>query len=461
MTSTALVSGSFKTKACRLVVPLLVFGFMSAFGRASLAVSLTPYSSFGGGDGWLSPGEGGYAYLGTGNLERGLAFGNGHLYLVSRNGGSFVRILDPVSGGETGALDMTGIAGGTFLVNMVGVAGDGVVYAGNLTLESTGSPFRLYSWATDASTPTPIYVGDAGLPGSRLGDSLAVIGSGSSTRVVGGYGNTPVVAGNNGYSIIDPTASSATAVAFSSTPPNGGDFRLGITFVDSTHVLGTQGSSLYHSTSFSGSTGTLIASPAIPDPSGATADRLLAYTTIAGQPILAVQSIGDAHVSIYSVADPSAPVWLASGRNVSGALAANGNGTGSLTWGATTVNGDGSTSRILYGMSTNSGIQAFTVTLPVPPTVAGDYNKNGVVDGADYVLWRDTLNLAAVPAGTGADGSGNGIVGPEDYDFWRGKVGNTSGSGVGQSEAVPEPAAMSLGILAVAAVVLGFRAGRV
>ena len=109
--------------------------------------------------------------------------------------------------------------------------------------------------------------------------------------------------------------------------------------------------------------GTLIASPTIPDPAGATADRLLAYAVIDGTPILAVQSIGDSHVSVYDVTDPSAPIYLASGNATSGALTANANGTGQLAWNYT-----GGDSAILYAMSTNQGIQAFTFTIPEPST---------------------------------------------------------------------------------------------
>ena len=44
---------------------------------------MSPLLSFGGGDGWLAPGEGGYGFLGTANNERGLAYGNGHLYNIN------------------------------------------------------------------------------------------------------------------------------------------------------------------------------------------------------------------------------------------------------------------------------------------------------------------------------------------------------------------------------------------
>src|SRR5262249_2344943 len=149
------------------------------------------------------------------------------------------------------------------------------------------------------------------------------------------------------------------------------DFRLGITFADASHVLGTAGSSLYRYTSFSGSTGTLIASPAIPDPAGATADRLLQYTTINGIPLLAVQGIGDSHVSVDDGTNPASPIYLASGNNTSGTLTANGNGTGEIAWGDEVNNGNGTFTRTLYAMSSNQGIQAFKVTLvPEPATVS-------------------------------------------------------------------------------------------
>ena len=198
-----------------------------------------------------------------------------------------------------------------------------------------------------------------------MGDSLAGIGSGSFTRIVAGYGSSPAVAGNNGYSIIDPTAGTASAVGFAGSPPTGGDYRLGLTFTDSSHVIGTQGSSLYRYSSYSGTTGTLLASPAIPDPAGATADRLLAYCLIGTTPLLAVQSIGDSHVSIYDVTDPANPIYLTSGNNTSGSLTANGNGTGQLAWNVTS---DGTAN--LYAMSSNQGIQAFTIQVPEPASFA-------------------------------------------------------------------------------------------
>ncbi len=353
-------------KAC--VVGLALIIAVAAQGQ----ITLVPLNTFGGGDGWLAPGEGGYAYLGTANNERGMAYGNGHVYLVSRAsvGGNAlnIRMLNPVTGADLGGLGIGSgvISGGTFAINTIGVGGDGAIYLNNLTTSSTTSPFKVYRWANEAATPTVAYSGNGGLAGSRVGDSLAVIGSGASTLLAAGYGSSPVVTGNNGYAILDPTAGAATAIGFTGTPPNAGDFRLSVTFVDPTRVIGAQGSSIYRYTSFAGANGTLIASPTIPDPAGATADRLLSYNMLGGVALLAVGSIGDSHVSLYDVTDPANPVWLASGNNTSGTLAANANGTGQIAWGDVTDNGDGTFSETLYTMSSNQGIQAFIVTVPEP-----------------------------------------------------------------------------------------------
>ncbi len=352
-----------------------VVGISLLLGALSTqAQSLSPLKIFGGGDGWLAPGEGGYAYLTTGNTERGLAFGNGHLYLVSRAnvGGNTVniRILDPLTGTDLGSLSAPSsiIAGGTFPINTIRVGGDGAIYVNNLTTgDASGSPFKIYSWANESANPTVAYnSGGTLLAGGRVGDSLAVIGRGSSTLLAAGFGSSPAVTGNNGFGIIDPTAGTATAVAFAGTPPNAGDFRLGISFTDNSHVIGAQGSSIYRYTSFVGTTGTLLGSPTIPDPAGATADRLLAYNVVGGRTLLAVGSIGDFHISLYDVSDPSNPVYLASANNTSGTLTANGNGTGQLTWGPATYNVDGTFSADLYALSSNQGIQAFIVTIPEP-----------------------------------------------------------------------------------------------
>jgi endoglucanase len=72
--------------------------------------------------------------------------------------------------------------------------------------------------------------------------------------------------------------------------------------------------------------------------------------------------------------------------------------------------------------------------------IAGDYNGNGTVDAADYVVWRETLDRN-VTVGTAGDGDGNGVVGQSDYNIWRqgfGRARAASGS-ANALAALPEP----------------------
>src|SRR5262245_24990212 len=53
-------------------------------------------------------------------------------------------------------------------------------------------------------------------------------------------------------------------------------------------------------------------------------------------------------------------------------------------------------------------------------SLPGDFNGNDVVDGADYVVWRNTLGSTTQLA---ADANGNGIVDPVDYQILRQNFG--------------------------------------
>jgi hypothetical protein len=59
----------------------------------------------------------------------------------------------------------------------------------------------------------------------------------------------------------------------------------------------------------------------------------------------------------------------------------------------------------------------------VPESLPGDYNRNGIVDAADYTVWRDTLGAGGLVPLTGADGDGNGAVDVVDYRVWKSHFG--------------------------------------
>jgi hypothetical protein len=78
------------------------------------------------------------------------------------------------------------------------------------------------------------------------------------------------------------------------------------------------------------------------------------------------------------------------------------------------------------------------------PGVSGDYNGNGTVDAADYLLWRKGGPLINDPT-SGVD--------PSDYTYWRSRFGATSGSGTGFGSSIPEPCSWVLLLLVLCAAV--------
>ena len=71
------------------------------------------------------------------------------------------------------------------------------------------------------------------------------------------------------------------------------------------------------------------------------------------------------------------------------------------------------------------------------PDFAGDYNDDGVVDAADYTVWRDSLGNSGV--GLPADGDGDGAIDQDDYNVWVSNFGQQNVAGPATSVAIPEP----------------------
>ena len=94
---------------------------------------------------------------------------------------------------------------------------------------------------------------------------------------------------------------------------------------------------------------------------------------------------------------------------------------------------------------TNFAGDAGSVNL-VPPSLTGDYNHNGVVDAADYVVWRN----AEGTTNTLPNDLIGGTIGQPQYDQWRSHFGQTAGSGASATATVPEPATLMLLMCAAA-----------
>ena len=85
----------------------------------------------------------------------------------------------------------------------------------------------------------------------------------------------------------------------------------------------------------------------------------------------------------------------------------------------------------------------------------GDYDQNGIVDNRDFDTWSANVGTT----NSAADGNKNGIVDAADYVIWRKHLGETlppglgSGSAIGFSPAVPEPATLPLLVFGLAAII--------
>ncbi len=93
-----------------------------------------------------------------------------------------------------------------------------------------------------------------------------------------------------------------------------------------------------------------------------------------------------------------------------------------------------------------------------------DFNGDGLIDAADYSVWRDTLGLA-VAHGSGADANGDGIIDDTDYALWKADFGATFGIGAGggggasatsSGRSVPEPTTSMLAVFSSLSLMLFF-----
>jgi hypothetical protein len=186
---------------------------------------------------------------------------------------------------------------------------------------------------------------------------------------------------------------------------------------------------------------------------------------IAGPDRVGGGGFGDAHVSTNSITVPADNAWhsitfpataadftsTSVSNNIAAALAGVSHfrilHNPQIDFVGATVSGD------FYV----DNIRALAAAEPL----TGDYNRNGTVDAADYVVWRKMLNQTVTP-GSGADGTGpagepDGLVNNLDYDFWRSQFGSTTSPGsVAGAVAAPEPAAWAL-VLGFIPILLGGR----
>src|SRR5208337_1268035 len=171
--------------------------------------------------------------LDTANDNRGMTYGLTNQVIVNNKGTHVIALYDGTTGISNGAANVTGVSGGNFTINKLGVGTDGVLYGANLNTSISGSSFyKLYSWSNWTVAPLNCYSSSASdavgtvLSGKRLGDTFAITGGGTNTMILAGVG------GVNEYVLlstsdgIDFTSTVLTVTSGLPSPGSGVQFGL-------------------------------------------------------------------------------------------------------------------------------------------------------------------------------------------------------------------------------------------
>jgi autotransporter-associated beta strand protein len=95
----------------------------------------------------------------------------------------------------------------------------------------------------------------------------------------------------------------------------------------------------------------------------------------------------------------------------------------------------------------------------VTPILIGDYNDNGIVDAADYTVWRDSLGTGFVLPNRDPANMGN--VSADDYTSWVNNFGAVPGAGsLSVQNSVPEPTSLAMMIIVTVSLLGGRLCGR-
>jgi hypothetical protein len=343
----------------------------------------------------LSPG-GDRTYITAGNTERGAAINpaNGNVLLVGRAGRPEVYVLNPADGSDTdaaGNLQVLSqiaadgstqlIAGGTFALNLVDVADDGVVFACNLSTDARANPFKIYRWADDRSVtaPTLAFEGDplGGAEGSandlRFGDTFAVRGKGADTQLL-------VSSRSGKHLVVFSTADGTNFSAKKYATDASGQIGLGVAFGTGSTVWAKAGNAplrrfqLDAAKESAGTVGTF-------DPQVATTGPVA--VDVATQR-LALIDYGGHKVHLFDISDLANPIKQ--GELAFAAANANGNGTGAADFA-----GDR-----LVALDSNNGLLYAKIVKPVLPDPV--VIRTQPANASGYV--GATVTFAVVAGGT-------------------------------------------------------------
>jgi hypothetical protein len=333
---------------------------------------------------------------GGNNFTRGLAYNpvTGHLLVASRTpvpnygtnfyGTNAIYILNATNGAVLGQLpyDTNVINSGRFMVNMVAVDTNGVVYVGNLVTASTDGPFRLYRWANESSSPTLAYSGDPsggflfGTSPQRYGDSIALRGTGANTQILLGTANQTLAL----LTTTDGVNFNATRF-ITSTMANGDSYK-GLVWGPGNTCYVKQSTGHLRLLNLDPSLGiaTVITNIALPT------NTSLTMPVVAGnggpiavdlsQNLMAVVDTTIHKVLLYDISDSSNPIQQDTARSFAAANA-NANAVGSVAL----LNG------LLFALEPNNGIVGYSLNpTTLPAKMVAQPASIYVCQGATYTI---------------------------------------------------------------------------
>jgi hypothetical protein len=203
-------------------------------------------------------------------------------------------------------------------------------------------------------------------------------------------------------------------------------------------MINNDGAVLFVGTLREGGQGLFIGTGASPTPiadSSGPFDKFTGYAINDSGAIAFLATLDAGGSGIYTGGDPVANQVIRTGDLLFGSIVTN------LSF----FRGLNNNGEIAFGYTLANGVKGIAVAMPTMP---GDYDRDGDVDGGDFLVWQRTLgstfNLTA-------DGSGNGAVDAPDLLPWKGHFGQTSGGQVAASRHVPEPAGSALLLMGIVA----------
>ena len=210
------------------------------------------------------------------------------------------------------------------------------------------------------------------------------------------------------------------------------------------NVMTTNGSIEFnHSVVDSVGGGSLVGSGSLTTAGSTVIDTDLTFN---GTFAIAIDSINTDHFDVSGTADLTGTIEVdvADGFSPSGSFTIV--SAGNLIDGGLVLGGPDAG---LFNLNVDTASDLIML-MTVGAGMTGDYNNNGVVDAADYTLWRDSMGTNTPLA----NDSIGGLIGEAHYLQWKQSFGS---SGAGSGTAVPEPTSVWL---MIAGLLVSLLAGR-